>query len=74
MKLWSTPYTLAPDERELVTPESIRAVAIVGDRTDVLGHIKELEKIGVTELLMDINVAIPFDVLRDCAEDIVGRV
>ncbi len=74
MKLWSTPYTLAPDERELVTPEAIRAVAIVGDRTDVIGHIKELEKVGVTELLMDINVAIPFDVLRDCAEDIVGRV
>ena len=56
LALFQAPYTLAPHERELVTPEAIEAVAAVGDRSEVLARLKALEEVGVTEFLMDTSV------------------
>ena len=73
LDLWRSPYTLAAYERELITPEAIEAVAVVGDRSEVLARLKALAEVGVTEFVFDTSVEFVPEVMREISEDILGR-
>ena len=59
---------LQPQERRFITPEAIKASALVGEPDELIEHIRRLEKGGIKEL----NLWPPMDcerkVLRDFAE------
>lgn len=59
---------LQPQERRFITPEAIKASALVGEPDELIEHIRRLEKGGIKE----INLWPPMDcerkVLRDFAE------
>ncbi len=41
---------LVPDEKVFVTPEAIRAVALVGSAEEIISEIREIEKLGIREI------------------------
>ncbi len=57
---------LQPDERRFVTPETISATCVVGKPDDIAARIRELEKMGVGEVVL-----LP---AMDCQRRVLGQI
>jgi alkanesulfonate monooxygenase SsuD/methylene tetrahydromethanopterin reductase-like flavin-dependent oxidoreductase (luciferase family) len=50
LKLWESQYTLPPSERQFVTPDTIRATFLIGNRDEVLAQLEGMTAVGVTQI------------------------
>ena len=57
---------LLPEERRFITPEAIRSTTLVGTRDELLDRIRELERAGVNQLVINP----PMDRFRECIDEI----
>jgi len=59
-----------PEEQRFVTPETIAATTIVGEREEVVDRLKSLERAGLSQVFINP----PMDGFTDCLEDISRNV
>ena len=61
---------LVPDEKVFVTPEAIRAVALVGSAEEIISEVREIEKLGFRE----INIMPSADHCREAFTDFAKEI
>ena len=64
---------LVPAERRFVTPETIRASALVGEPDEVIAQIRAAEAAGLREIALLPSMATARTVLREFGERVIAR-
>jgi len=64
---------VAPDERRFVTPEVIKRFCIVGEPDEVLEQVRALERRGVRQLMCNFPLERGYRMVRDYAQNIIGK-
>ena len=64
---------VAPDERRFVTPEVIKRFCIVGQPSEVLEQVRDLERRGVRQLMCNFPLERGYQMVRDYAKNIIEK-
>jgi hypothetical protein len=64
---------LMPEERRFMTPEAIKGSCLVGEPDELIDYVRRAGKVGLKELTLLPPMASARKVIKDFAEQVMGR-